>query len=64
MSKSNQRKQPITLNKFTETKYFKQACLACFIAARSVPRALEEVPKYLNERATDLSEAWEESGKR
>ena len=64
MSKSNQRKQPITLNKSTETKYFKHACLACFIAARSVPRALEEVPKYLDELATDLSEAWEESGKR
>ena len=64
MSKSNQRKQPITLNESTETKYFKHACLACFIAARSVPRALEEVPKYLNELATDLSEAWEESGKR
>ena len=64
MSKPNQRKQPITLKKSTETKYFKTCCLACFSAARSVPRALEEVPKYLNERATDLSEAWEESGKR
>ena len=63
MSKSNQRKQLITLNEPTETEYFKHACLVCFIAARSVPRALEEVPKYLNELATDLSEAWEESGK-
>ena len=64
MSKSNQRKQPVTLNKSTETKYFKTCCLACFVAVRSVPRALEEVPKYLNELATDVSEAWEESGKR
>ena len=64
MSKSNQRKRPITLNKPTETKYFKTSCFACFVALRSVPRALEEVPKYLNELATDVSEAWEESGKR
>lgn len=64
MSKSNQRKQPITLSEPTETKYFKTCCLACFIAARSVPRALEAVPRYLNELATDLGEAWEESGKR
>lgn len=64
MTASNQRKQPITLYELTETKYFKHACLACFSAARSVPRALEEVPKYLDELATDLSEAWEESGKR
>ncbi|MEQ9465592.1 MAG: hypothetical protein RJQ10_18170 [Haliea sp.] len=64
MSKSNQRKQPITLNEAKETKYFKQACFACFIAARSVPRAIEHVPKYLNELATDMGEAWEESGKR
>jgi hypothetical protein len=64
MSKSNQRKQPITINQPTESKYFKRACLGCFIAARSVPRALGHVPKYLNERATDVSEAWEESGKR
>ena len=64
MSKSNQRKQPITLNESTETKYFKQTCLGCFIAARSVPRALGRVPKYLSERATDVSDAWEESGKR
>ena len=64
MSKSNQRKKPITLNKPTEKKYFKTCCLTCFVAVRSVPRALGHVPKYLNERATDVSEAWEESGKR
>ena len=64
MSKSNQCKQPINLNKSTETKYFKHACLACFIATRSVPRALKKVPKYLNALATDMSEAWDESGKR
>ena len=64
MSKSNQCKQPITLNKSTETKYFKQACLGCFIATRSVPRALKKVPTYLNKLATDMSEAWDESGKR
>ena len=64
MSKSNHRKQSITLNSPTETKYFKTCCRACFVAVRSVPRALEEVPKYLTELATDVSEAWEESGKR
>ena len=64
MSKSNQRRLPITLKQPTETKYFKQTCLACFIAARSVPRALGHVPKYLNDLATDVSEAWDESGKR
>ena len=64
MSKSNQRKIPITINQPTETKYFKQTCLACFIAVRSVPRALEAIPRYADELATDVSEAWEESGKR
>jgi len=64
MSNSNQRKQPVTLTEPSETNYFKEACLACFIAARSVPKALDEVPKYLNELATDVRDAWEESGKR
>jgi len=60
MSKS----QPVPLNESNETNYFKATCLACFIAARSIPRTLEEVPKYLNELAKDVNEAWEESGKR
>jgi hypothetical protein len=64
MSKSNQAKQPITLNQPTETRYFKQTCIACFVVARAIPRVLDEIPKHLKELADEVGEAWDESGKR
>ena len=64
MSTHQSKHEPILLNPPQQDSRFKATCMTCFIAARSVPRALEEVPKYLNELATDLSEAWEESGKK
>ena len=64
MSKSNQRKQPITLNEPTETKHFKTFCTTCFFVARSSPRVLDEIPKHLRDMASEVSDAWEESAKR
>ncbi len=63
MPTSNQRKQPVTLNNPTETKYFKTFCIACFFVARSIPRVLDEIPKHLREMASEVSDAWEESTK-
>lgn len=64
MPKSNQAKQPITLNQPSETQHFKNTCIACFVVARAIPRVFDEIPKHLKDLADEVSDAWNESGKR